>query len=138
MAGFSEEGSQFILNLAFNNTGTSPESIFIGLSPEIINKGDTLENIVEFNDPNYERQLISFTNPIINVENKVEIKNKEYIEFPSCLEDAESPVIYAFITDMQTGTEGLLLSPIPLDQEKKPKSGENLYIEPEQISILLN
>ena len=120
----ANEGSDLALNLVFRNTGTKPATVYLGLATVTIEDTDTLATITEEDDGNYVRQAITFAAPADDG-GVQKVKNSVAIEFPAWAANA-SEITDCFITDVESGTEGDLISRFVLDVAKTPKLGETL------------
>lgn len=120
----ANEGADFALNILFRHTGTTPAAVYLGLATVTIVDTDTLATITEEDDAEYERKEITFGAPA-DVGGVQKIKNSGAIAFDAWGADA-SEITDCFITDVVSGTGGVLISRLVLDVAKTPKLGETL------------
>ena len=120
----ANEGADLSLNLLFRHTGTSPTTVFLGLATATVVDTDTLATITEENDANYVRKAITFGAPA-DVSGVQKIKNSVAVAFDAWNADAIE-ITGCFITNVETGTGGLVISRLVLDTAKTPKAGETL------------
>lgn len=138
MAGnLANEGEELALNLLFRNTGEMPSNVYLGLATEEIVDEDTLSDITEENDANYERQELNFSSPS-QEEGKGTIKNDSEIEFGPWDSDADEKITYAFITDASSGTDGKLLSYFELPESKQPSAEETTKVPIEECILYID
>jgi hypothetical protein len=133
MAGnFSNYGREDICNLIDTN-----KTLYVGLATEIIGNTDDLTTITEENDLNYTRQPISLGNIGIDGNNII-MKNNIVVEFPSYNSDADNPVTYCFLTEVETATTGNIYAYGELDENKLPLTGDKLVFDVNNLQFILN
>jgi len=120
----ADEGADFALNILFRHTGTTPGTVYLGLATATILDTDGLADITEEDDGNYVRQAITFGAPA-DVGGVQKVKNSVAVAFAAWDSDG-SEITDCFITDVETGTGGKLMSRLVLDVAKTPKTGETL------------
>lgn len=120
----ANEGADLALNLLFRNTGDKPTAVYLGLATVTITDTDTLATITEEDDASYARQAITFGAPADDggVE---KVKNSVAIAFAAWAASG-SEITDCFITNVETGTEGIIIARLVLDVAKTPKEGETL------------
>ncbi len=130
MSQISNQGKNLILRSFFNGETVIPADFYIGLATAAITPDDSLADIEEEDDANYERQLITFTDPEIDNQNHiVTIKNDSIINFPQYAAEATKLVTWCFITDELTGTTGDLLGAGELNTPLQLPAGETVIID---------
>jgi len=120
----ANEGADLHLNIMYRNTGTAPTTVYLGLATVTITDTDTLATITEEDDASYARKAITFGAPA-DVGGVETIKNSVAVAFDAWAADA-SEITDCFITNVASGTAGLLLNRFVLTTAKTPKAGETL------------
>ena len=135
MAGsLTNAGETLALNTVFRGT----DDIYVGLATSTITETDDLATIVEEDDANYIRELITFGLPIDDGAGGFKIENDNLIEFPAFNAAADNNITYAFITKEATATSGDIIAFADLGSGKQPGSGDKLYIPEGGLVITLN
>lgn len=125
MAGsLTDAGEALALNEVFRGT----DDIYVGLSSSPVVETDGLANIVEEDDPNYAREIITFTNPVDDGTGVFKIENDTLVEFPAYGEAADNEITYAFLTKEATATTGDIIAYADLGAGKLPTAGDKLFI----------
>lgn len=135
MAGsLTNAGETLALNTVFRGT----DSIYVGLATSTVTETDDLATIIEEDDVNYTRMLVSFTAPVDDGTGAFKIENDSIIEFPAYSAAADNNVTYAFITKELTATSGDIIAFDDLGTGKLPGAGYKLYIPSGGLVITLN
>lgn len=128
MAGqLSNAGEELALNMLFRNTGTKPTNVYLGLTTVAVAEANGLADITEEGDATYARQEITFAAPA-QEGGKGTVKNSAAINFGPWTANALAPITHAFITDVSTGTAGVILAYFTLPDAKSPVLGETLTV----------
>lgn len=123
MAGeLSNAGANLALNTIFRT-----DTIYLGLATSTIDDETTLATVVEEDDANYVRKVISFNAPS-DVGGKQTIKSNGAVAFDAWESNASDPITWAFITTVATLSEGDILAYFALTTAKQPATGETLTI----------
>jgi len=124
--------------LALNKVFRDNDDIYVGLATSTINEADDLATIIEEDDANYIRKLITFTSPVDDGTGSFKIENDVLVEFPAFSADADNNITYAFITKEATATSGDIIAFADLGQGKQPGTGGKLYIPAGGLEITLD
>lgn len=124
--------------LALNEVFRGDDDIYVGLATSTITETDDLATIVEEDDANYVRELITFTAPVDDGTGSFKIDNDALVEFPAFSDDADNNITYAFITKEATATSGDIIALADLGPGKMPGAGGKLYIPAGGLVITLD
>ncbi len=124
--------------LALNKVFRDNDDIYVGLATSTINEADDLATIIEEDDANYIRKLITFTSPVDDGTGSFKIENDVLVEFPAFSADADNNITYAFITKEFTATSGDIIAFADLGSGKQPGAGDKLYIPAGGLVISLD
>lgn len=124
--------------LALNTVFRGSDDIYVGLATSTITETDDLATIVEEDDDNYLRELITFTEPADDGTGVYKIENDSLIEFPAFSAEADEDITYAFITKEATATSGDIIAFADLGEGKLPGDGDKLYIPEGGLVITLD
>ncbi|HMA60782.1 MAG TPA: hypothetical protein VKN64_10890 [Halanaerobiales bacterium] len=135
MAGsLTNAGETLALNTVFRGT----DDIYVGLATSTITETDDLATIIEEDDANYIRELITFTAPADDGTGVFKIENDSLVEFPAFSSDADNNITYAFITKEASATSGDIIAFADLGSGKLPGAGDKLFIPAGGLSISLD
>lgn len=135
MAGsLTNAGETLALNSLFRGT----DDIYVGLATSQVTETDGLANIVEEDDANYLREIITFTVPVLDGSGLSKIENDTLIEFPAFSTAADNNIIYAFIAKEATATTGDIIAYADLGAGKLPGAGDKLFIPAGGLVITLD
>lgn len=126
MASLTNDGEKLVLNALFRNTGSLPTNIYLGLATNSFGSLDEtvqLSDLTEVDDAGYERKEVIFTAPVES-NDAFQIENNAQIEFGPWAEDEDAGIVYAFLTDSQTGTSGIVIGLYEFTSAKTPLAGE--------------
>jgi hypothetical protein len=127
-------GEEIVLEFLFNNSSRQIGFVFLGLiAGGQITEQDNLLSIVngeiEVQDENYQRQIITFSSPLVDQETgEGYVENENEIQFGPWAADQPVEITQAFITDTLSGGSGLLLAHLELTHSRQPKAGSFLDI----------
>ena len=124
--------------LALNKVFRGADDIYVGLATSIINETDDLATIIEEDDENYTRKLVTFSSPVDDGTGVFKIENNSMIEFPAFSAAADNNITYTFITKEVSATSGDILAFADLGTGKQPGDGDKLYIPTGGLVITLN
>ncbi len=124
--------------LALNSVFRGIDDIYVGLATSVVSETDGLANIVEEDDVNYARELVTFAAPVDDGSGVYKIENDSLIEFPALSAAADNEITYAFITKEASAATGDIIAFSDLGAGKLPGAGDKLYIPAGGLVISLD